>query len=47
MLSHEDFNTCDPISWWIGHHSQFPDVFNFAHDLLAIPGENIAMHFVN
>jgi hAT family C-terminal dimerisation region len=47
MLPHEDFNTCDPISWWIGCRSQFPDIFVFACDLLAIPGESVAMHFVN
>jgi hypothetical protein len=49
MLPREDFDTCDPISWWIGRRSQFPDVFVFARDLLAIPipGESIAMHFVN
>ena len=47
MLPREDFDTCNPISWWIGRRSQFPDVFVFARDLLAIPGESIAMHFVN
>jgi hAT family C-terminal dimerisation region len=35
MLPHEDF---DPISWWVGQHSQFLDLFVFAQDLLAIPG---------
>ena len=38
MLPHEDFDTCDPVSWWVGKHSQFPDIFVFARDLLAIPG---------
>ena len=36
----EDFDTCDPISWWLGRCSQFLDVFVFARDLLAIPGED-------
>ena len=38
MLPHEDFDTCDPVSWWVGRRSQFPDLFVFARDLLAIPG---------
>ena len=40
MLPREDFDTCDPVSWWVGRHSQFPDLFVFARDLLAIPGQN-------
>ena len=47
MLPHEYFDTCDPISWWIGCHSQFLDLFVFAHDLLEIPGESTGVHFVN
>ena len=39
-LPREDFDTCDPISWWLGRRSQFPDVFVFARDLLAIPSED-------
>ena len=38
MLPREDFDTCDPVSWWVGRHSQFLDLFVFARDLLAIPG---------
>jgi hypothetical protein len=35
-LPHEDFETCDPIKWWLGCCSQFPNLFVLAHDLLAI-----------
>ncbi|KIL67184.1 hypothetical protein M378DRAFT_74162, partial [Amanita muscaria Koide BX008] len=38
VLPREDFDTCNPISWWVGRRSQFPDLFFFARDLLAIPG---------
>lgn len=38
-LSHEDFNTCDPVQWWFAHKAQFPNLFHLAHDILTIPGE--------
>jgi hypothetical protein len=38
-LPREDFETCDPIKWWLGRRSQFPNLFVLARDLLAIPGE--------
>ncbi|KIL55008.1 hypothetical protein M378DRAFT_201131 [Amanita muscaria Koide BX008] len=42
-LPREDFDTCDPISWWVGRRSQFPDLFVFARDLLAIPGSAVSV----
>jgi hypothetical protein len=38
-LPQEDFNTCDPIRWWAGHRSQFPNLSCLACDILAIPGK--------
>jgi len=37
-LPQEDFDTCDPIQWWAGQCSQFPNLSCLAHDILAIPG---------
>src|SRR5882724_3476544 len=34
----EDFKTCNPIYWWMGHHAQFPNLFWLAWDILCIPG---------
>jgi len=38
-LPRENFDTCDPLRWWAGHHSQFPNLSCFARDILSIPGE--------
>jgi len=38
-LPREDFETCDPIKWWVGRRSQFPNLFVLACDILAIPGK--------
>jgi hypothetical protein len=38
-LPREDFETCNPIKWWLGRRSQFPNLFILARDLLAIPGK--------
>ncbi|KIL58778.1 hypothetical protein M378DRAFT_188125 [Amanita muscaria Koide BX008] len=43
VLPREDFDTCNPISWWVGRRSQFPDLFFFARDLLAIPGSAVGV----
>ena len=32
-------DTCDPLQWWAGRHSQFPNLSRFARDILSIPGE--------
>jgi len=37
-LPAEDFNTCNPIQWWVGQQSQFLHLFQLAHDILCIPG---------
>ena len=38
-LPREDFETCNPIKWWLGRQSLFPNLFALARDLLAIPGK--------
>jgi hypothetical protein len=37
-LPQEDFETCNPIHWWIGRRAQFPNLFWLARDILCIPG---------
>jgi hypothetical protein len=37
-LSPEDIDHCDPIQWWFARRAQFPRLFRFARDILAIPG---------
>ena len=34
----EDFETCNPIQWWMGRRAQFPKLFKLACDILCIPG---------
>jgi hypothetical protein len=38
-LPAEDFDTCNPIQWWVGRRSQFPRLFQLARDILSIPGK--------
>ena len=38
----EDFETCNPIHWWIGRRAQFPNLFWLACDILCIPGASIS-----
>jgi len=38
-LPAEDFDTCNPIHWWIGRRAQFPNLYCMARDILCIPGE--------
>ena len=40
-LSQEDFDTCNPIHWWLGHRAQFPNLFWLACDILCIPSADI------
>lgn len=37
-LPRENFDTCDPLKWWAGRRSQFPNLSRFARDILSIPG---------
>jgi hypothetical protein len=34
----ENWELCNPLQWWVGRWAQFPRLFCFARDLLAIPG---------
>lgn len=38
-LPQENFDTCDPIKWWAGRESLFPDLFRLARDIFTIPGK--------
>jgi hypothetical protein len=40
----EDFDACDPIQWWSGRRSQFPNLSRLARDILAIPGTFSSTH---
>ncbi|KAJ8515669.1 hypothetical protein ONZ45_g6946 [Pleurotus djamor] len=42
----ENFDHCDPIKWWVGRKSQFPDLFRLARDILSIPGSAVAVERV-
>jgi len=35
----ENFDTCDPLQWWGGWRSQFPNLSCFAQDILSILGK--------
>lgn len=45
-LPQEDFETCNPIQWWSGRRSSFPNLYRLACDVLAIPGEFSITYFV-
>jgi hypothetical protein len=36
-LPQEDFETCDPLQWWAGRRSQFPNLSCFDRDILSMP----------
>ena len=38
-LPQEDFDACNPLAWWAGRQSQFPNLSRFARDLLSMPGK--------
>ena len=42
-LPHEDFDTCNPLRWWHGRHSQFPNLSWLAHDIFSIPGKSLKL----
>ena len=37
-LPQEDFETCDPLKWWVSHAAQFPDLSKYARNLFGAPG---------
>jgi hypothetical protein len=37
-LPQEDFDTCNPVQWWISRRAQFPNLFWLARDIFCIPG---------
>ena len=38
----EDFDSCNPIRWWVSQRGQSPRLFQLTHDILCIPGELFA-----
>ncbi|CAK5270384.1 unnamed protein product [Mycena citricolor] len=38
-----DFDTCDPIAWWVKHRDDFPKLSKLALDILSIPGSAVAV----
>ena len=40
-LPQEDFDVCDPLQWWNGRRSQFPNLSRLARDIFSIPGRNL------
>ena len=37
-LPQEDFETIDPLQWWLGRRAQFPQLYCLARDIFSIPG---------
>ena len=37
-LPHEDFDSCDPLKWWLGRRAQFPNLYRLVCDIFSIPG---------
>jgi hAT family C-terminal dimerisation region len=37
-LPQEDFETIDPLQWWLGRRAQFPQLYRLARDIFSIPG---------
>ena len=38
-LQQEDFETCDPLQWWLGRRAQFPNLYRLSRDIFSIPGK--------
>ena len=45
-LPAEDFESCNPVHWWMGRRAQFPNLFWLVRDLLCIPGKLYLTHKV-
>ena len=37
-LACEDFDTCNPLEWWRGRRSQYPNLYRLVCDIFSIPG---------
>ena len=37
-VDQEPWELCNPLEWWVGCHTQFPNLFQLACDILTIPG---------
>jgi hypothetical protein len=44
-LPREDFDTCNPIKWWLGRQTSFPNLYRLACDILSIPGAQLIFLF--
>lgn len=38
-LQQEEFETCDPLQWWLGRKAQFPNLYRLSRDIFSIPGK--------
>jgi hAT family C-terminal dimerisation region len=38
-LQQEDFETCDPLQWWLGRRAQFPNLYRLSRDIFPLPGK--------
>jgi len=45
-LTQEDFETCDPVKWWVGRRAQFRNLFRLARDIMSIPGSAVVVERV-
>lgn len=34
----EDFESCEPLEWWVRRRAQFPNLYCLARDIFSIPG---------
>ena len=37
-LPQEDIERCDPLHWWYGRRTQFPNLYRLVRDIFSIPG---------
>jgi len=44
-LPREDFDSCDPLQWWLGRCAQFPNLYRLVCDVFSIPGNMSNIQF--
>lgn len=42
-VDQEPWELCNPLEWWVGRHTQFPNLFQLAHDILTIHGTSTVL----
>ena len=43
----EDFEACEPLEWWQGWRSQFPNLYQLVCNIFSIPGECLCLFHSN